>query len=54
MNSHGMRGTNRCMGMEAYLIRQTVLWTYKKLEGDVVFDGVDFGYNDEKIVLHDM
>lgn len=28
--------------------------TYTKLEGDVVFDGVDFGYNDEKIVLHDI
>ncbi|MBQ0042708.1 MAG: ABC transporter ATP-binding protein [Lachnospiraceae bacterium] len=28
--------------------------TYKKLEGDVVFDGVDFGYTDEKIVLHDV
>ncbi|WP_294378139.1 ABC transporter ATP-binding protein [uncultured Clostridium sp.] len=28
--------------------------TYKKLEGDVVFDHVDFGYNDEKIILHDI
>ena len=28
--------------------------TYEKLQGDVVFDGVDFGYNDEKIVLHDI
>ena len=28
--------------------------TYKKLEGDVVFDGVDFGYTDEKMVLHDV
>ncbi len=28
--------------------------TYTKLEGDVVFDGVDFGYNDEKIILHDI
>lgn len=27
---------------------------YKKLEGDVVFDDVDFGYVPEKIVLHDM
>ena len=25
---------------------------YIKLEGDVVFNDVDFGYNDEKIVLH--
>ena len=28
--------------------------TYKKLEGDIVFDDVDFGYNDEKIVLHNI
>ncbi len=27
---------------------------YKKLEGDVVFDNVDFGYVPEKIVLHDV
>ena len=27
---------------------------YVELLGDVVFDGVDFGYNDEKIVLHDV
>ncbi len=27
---------------------------YKKLEGDVVFDDVDFGYVPEKIVLHDV
>ena len=27
---------------------------YKKLRGDVVFDGVDFGYTDDKIVLHDV
>lgn len=26
--------------------------TYTRLTGDVVFDDVDFGYNDEKIVLH--
>ena len=25
-----------------------------KLKGDVVFDGVDFGYTDEKMVLHDV
>jgi ATP-binding cassette subfamily B protein len=25
-----------------------------ELKGDVVFDGVDFGYTDEKIVLHDI
>ncbi|MBS6396245.1 MAG: ABC transporter ATP-binding protein [Clostridiales bacterium] len=28
--------------------------TYQKLEGDVVFNGVDFGYTDDKIVLHDI
>ena len=28
--------------------------TYTKLLGDVVFDKVDFGYTDEKIVLHDI
>ena len=28
--------------------------TYEKLQGDVVFNGVDFGYTDNKIVLHDI
>lgn len=28
--------------------------TYQKLEGGVVFDDVDFGYNDDKIVLHNI
>ena len=28
--------------------------TYEELTGDVVFDDVDFGYNDEKIVLHNI
>lgn len=28
--------------------------TYTKLQGDIVFDDVDFGYNDEKIVLHNI
>lgn len=27
---------------------------YVELKGDVVFENVDFGYNDEKIVLHDV
>ena len=27
---------------------------YAELMGDVVFDGVDFGYNDDKMVLHDV
>ena len=28
--------------------------TYEKLTGDIVFDDVDFGYNEEKIVLHNV
>ena len=28
--------------------------TYQKMEGDVVFDHVDFGYSDEKMVLRDI
>ena len=28
--------------------------TYVELKGEVVFDGVDFGYNDDKMVLHDV
>lgn len=28
--------------------------TYQKLEGDVVFDDVDFGYDDSKMVLHNI
>ena len=28
--------------------------TYTKLEGEIVFDGVDFGYTDDKMVLHDV
>ena len=28
--------------------------TYTKLNGEVVFDDVDFGYNDEKIILHNI
>jgi len=28
--------------------------TYVELKGDVVFDGVDFGYTDEKMILHDI
>lgn len=27
---------------------------YVEVKGDVVFDGVDFGYNDDKIVLHEV
>lgn len=28
--------------------------TYQKMEGGIVFDGVDFGYNDDKMVLRDI
>lgn len=28
--------------------------TYTKVNGEVVFDDVDFGYNDEKIILHNI
>lgn len=28
--------------------------TYARMQGDVVFDHVDFGYNDDKIILHDI
>ncbi len=28
--------------------------TYRELKGDVVFDHVDFGYSDEKMILHDI
>ena len=28
--------------------------TFTKMEGEIVFDGVDFGYNSDKIVLHDV
>jgi ATP-binding cassette subfamily B protein len=28
--------------------------TYQPLEGDVTFNGVDFGYTDDKMVLHDI
>jgi ATP-binding cassette subfamily B protein len=28
--------------------------TYQKMEGDVTFNGVDFGYLDDKMVLHDI
>lgn len=34
--------------------KDTETTTYRQLRGDVVFDHVDFGYNDEKIVLHDI
>lgn len=34
--------------------RETDTTTYTEMKGEIVFNGVDFGYNDEKIVLHDV
>ncbi len=34
--------------------KDTGVTDYKELKGDIVFDGVDFGYNPDKIVLHDV
>jgi ATP-binding cassette subfamily B protein len=34
--------------------RETNSVTYTELRGDIVFDDVDFGYNPEKIVLHNI
>lgn len=34
--------------------KDTDTTTYTEMKGEVVFDGVDFGYTDEKIVLHDV
>lgn len=39
------------MGTQAYKWRSN---TYVELKGDVVFDDVDFGYTDDKIVLHNV
>ncbi len=37
-----------------YFHKDTKVTEYKKLEGDVVFDDVDFGYTPEKTVLHNI
>lgn len=34
--------------------KETDTTTYTEMKGEIVFNGVDFGYNDEKIVLHDV
>ncbi len=34
--------------------RESNTTTYQRLEGKVVFDGVDFGYHDDKMILHDI
>ena len=41
------------LGMEAYTSGRWFV-DYIELKGNVVFDGVDFGYNNDKIVLHDV
>lgn len=28
--------------------------TYRRLKGEIIFDHVDFGYNDDRIILHDI
>lgn len=35
-------------------VKETGITTIAELAGDVRFDGVDFGYTDDKIVLHDI
>lgn len=34
--------------------KDTDTTTYTELQGDVVFDHVDFGYNDDRMILHDI
>lgn len=34
--------------------KETDTVTYVEMKGEIVFNGVDFGYNDDKIVLHDV
>lgn len=48
--------TDQNMGVWAWKHRHTDdgSVTYKRLEGEVVFDGVDFGYDENKPVLHDI
>ena len=41
-------------GHGSIIIRQTATTTYRELKGDVVFDHVDFGYSDDKMILHDI
>lgn len=44
-----------CIGMWVwkYLYRDGII-IYIKFNGEVVFDDVDFGYNDEKIILYNI
>ncbi len=36
------------------LPQDTDTTTYVEMKGEIVFNGVDFGYTDDKIVLHDV
>ncbi len=51
-----LRGTKEHTGMWAWkhYHKDSDTTTYQRLEGSVVFDDVDFGYTDEKIVLHNV
>jgi ATP-binding cassette subfamily B protein len=51
-----LRETSKHTGMWAWkhYHKESDTTTYQKLEGGVVFDGVDFGYSDDKMVLHDV
>lgn len=54
---HGaLRETQKHTGMWAWkhYHKDSDTTTYQRLEGGVVFDDVDFGYTDEKIVLHNV
>lgn len=51
-----LRETNKHTGMWAWkhYHKDSDTTTYQRLEGGVVFDDVDFGYNDDKMVLHNI
>ena len=46
-------GAHRHLGLEAAHNADGTV-TYTQLKGDVVFEDVDFGYDEGKIVLHDI
>ena len=51
-----IKETEKRTGMWAWkhYHKDTGITDYKELKGDVVFDDVDFGYNPDKIVLHNI
>lgn len=51
-----IRETNKHTGIWAWkhYHKDSDTTTYQRLEGGVVFDDVDFGYNDDKMVLHNI